>query len=107
MGYALSSNTLNLPINTLNLDYTLHKKSSINTLYKKIRFTKLKFTDLLFGELSSLGSKLQSYGYNTIPSHVFKYPFNCEKYFSGGFIIQKYGSCYDENKFIIDAIQIE
>lgn len=84
----------------------IHKKSSINALYKKKRLN-LKFTDLLFGELSSFGSKLQSYGYNTIPSYIFKYPFKDENYFSGGYIVQKYSSGSNDNERVIDAIQIE
>ncbi|CAG8797586.1 20352_t:CDS:1, partial [Gigaspora rosea] len=47
---------------------------------------------------------LQSHGYDTVPSHIHKYPFKDTKYFHGGYCVQKYGSQYIEH--VVDAIQI-
>jgi len=92
------------PNDLLNLDPTISSGSSISTLYNMKKST-LKFTDLIRGRTSSLGGKLQSYGYDTIPSHVHQYPSINEKYFHGGYSVQKYGS--KNGQQVIDAIQAE
>ncbi|RIB01756.1 hypothetical protein C2G38_2229757 [Gigaspora rosea] len=66
---------------------------------------RIKRYDSVDGKTTSLGGRLQSYGYDTIPSHIHKHPLKDEKYFHGGYCVQKYGSRYAEH--VIDAIQIE
>jgi len=94
----LSSDVLTQPNDILNL---VSSSSSIRSLYNRKQST-LKFADLLRGRTSSLGGRLQSYGYDTIPSHVHQCPSINERYFHGGYIVRKYGS-----RQVIDAIQAE
>ncbi|RIB08365.1 hypothetical protein C2G38_2211856 [Gigaspora rosea] len=62
----------------------------------------IQFADLLYGQTTSFGGRLQSHGYATFPSHIHKYPFKDTIYFHGGYCIQKYGSQYIEH--VVDAI---
>ena len=57
MGYVLSSDVLTHVLNLVS------SASSIRSLYNRKQST-LKFADLLCGSTSSLGGRLQSYGYD-------------------------------------------
>ncbi|CAB4409966.1 unnamed protein product [Rhizophagus irregularis] len=104
LGYVLSSEVLTLPNDIINSDPKISDGSSIRSLYNR-KQTTLSFAELLRGKTASLGGRLQSYGYETIPSHVHEYPLVNEKYFHGGYSVQKYGSRHGEQ--VIDAIQAE
>lgn len=104
LGYVLSAEKLSLPTDTLNSDPTIPTSSSIRALYNR-KQSYLSFAELLRGKTTSLGGRLQSYGYETVPSHVHKHPLKTEKYFHGGYSVQKYGSRHGEQ--VVDAIQIE
>jgi len=104
LGYVLSSEILTLSDDVINSDPIIAAGSSIRSLYNRKQST-LSFSDLLRGKTTSLGGRLQSYGYETIPSHIHKNPLVHEKYFHGGYSVQKYGSRHGEQ--VIDAIQIE
>ncbi len=88
----------------INSDPTIPASSSIRALYNR-KQSLLSFAELLRGEKTSLGGRLQSYGYDTIPSHIHKHPLKNERYFHGGYIVQKYGSRHGEQ--VVDAIQME
>ncbi|RIA94032.1 hypothetical protein C1645_735060 [Glomus cerebriforme] len=104
LGYVLSSETLTRSTDALNSDPKIPASSSIRTLYNR-KQSSLSFAELLRGKTTSLGGRLQSYGYDTLPSHVHKHPLVHERYFHGGYSVQKYGSRHGEQ--VIDAIQIE
>jgi hypothetical protein len=104
LGYVLSSETLALPTDTINSDPSIPASSSIRALYNRKKST-LSFAELLRGKTTSLGGRLQSYGYDTVPSHIHKHPLANERYFHGGYTVQKYGSRHGEQ--VLDAIQIE
>ena len=104
LGYVLSSEILTRPTSEINSNPSIPTGSSIRSLYNRKKH-KLSFAELLRGKTTSLGGRLQSYGYDTVPSHVHKHPSANEKYFHGGYSIQKYGSRHGEQ--VIDAIQIE
>src|SRR5437763_499475 len=95
LGYVLPSEILSLPTKDINSDSSIPTRSSIRTLYSRVQ-SALNFVDLLLGEITSLGGKLQSQGYETVPSHVHPYPKKNERYFHGGYIVQKYGSRHGE-----------
>ncbi|CAJ0639893.1 12030_t:CDS:2 [Entrophospora sp. SA101] len=95
LGYVLSSEILSLPTNELNSDQSIPSRSSIRALYTRMQ-SALNFVDLLLGETTSFGGILQSYGYGTIPSYAHPYPKQNERYFHGGYIVQKYGSRHGE-----------
>ncbi|CAG8598246.1 14190_t:CDS:2, partial [Racocetra fulgida] len=103
-GYALSAEILSLSTSQINSNSEIHSGSSIRALYTR-KLRSLQFADLLYGKTTSLGGRLQSHGYDTVPSHVHQHPLENEKYFRGGYCVQKYGSRHAEQ--IIDAIQIE
>ncbi|CAG8762191.1 8430_t:CDS:1, partial [Acaulospora morrowiae] len=45
-----------------------------------------------------------SLGYDTVPSHIHRYPLKDDRYFRGGYCVQKYGSRHREQ--VIDAMQL-
>lgn len=104
LGYVLSSTALTLPADMINSDPSIPAGSSIRSLYNRKQST-LSFAELLRGKSTSLGGRLQSYGYDTVPSHIHKHPSINERYFHGGYSVQKYGSRHGEQ--VIDAIQVE
>ena len=104
MGYVLSSATLSFPTDELNNNNKIASESSIRALYTRNQNI-VSFSELLRGEHTSLGGKLQNLGYDTIPSNVHKYPMPNERYFHGGYSVQKYGSRHNEQ--VVDAIQTE
>ncbi|CAG8516566.1 38996_t:CDS:2 [Gigaspora margarita] len=60
----------------------------------------IQFADLLYGQTTSFGGRLQSHGYATVPSLIHKYPFKDTKYFHGGYCVQKYGSQYAGHEYV-------
>ncbi|CAG8807637.1 23165_t:CDS:1, partial [Dentiscutata erythropus] len=98
LGYTLSKEELMLSDEHINQSPSVQTKSSIKNLYLYHKES-LSFAELLRGKFNSLGGKLQSYSYETTPSHINQCPKEDEKYFSGGYTIKKY-------KSFIDAIQI-
>ncbi|CAG8509967.1 6663_t:CDS:2 [Cetraspora pellucida] len=104
IGYVLSAEILSLSTSQINANPEIHSGSSIRALYTR-KSNNLQFADLLYGKTTSLGGRLQSHGYDTVPSHIHQHPLGDEKYFHGGYCVQKYGSRHAEQ--IIDAIQIE
>ena len=104
MGYTLSSEILTRSNDVINSNPANLAGSSIRALYKR-KQALLSFAELLRGKTISLGGRLQSYGYETIPSHIYEYPLANERYFNGGYIIQKYGSRDGEQ--VVNAIQVE
>ncbi|CAG8577746.1 14999_t:CDS:2 [Funneliformis mosseae] len=104
LGYALSLETLSIPTDTLNTNEEIVFGSSIRALCAR-KQNELSFSEILRGESTSLGGKLQKLGYDTIPSHVHKYPLPTERYFHGGYSVQRYGS--RNNEHVVDAIQLE
>ncbi|GBB91512.1 hypothetical protein RclHR1_18850002 [Rhizophagus clarus] len=104
LGYVLSSATLSLSTNVLDSNIEIASESSIRALYTRKK-NMISFSELLRGEYTSLGGKLQSLGYDTIPSHIHKFPMPNERYFHGGYSVQRYGSRHNEQ--VVDAIQIE
>ncbi|CAG8579787.1 9915_t:CDS:2 [Racocetra fulgida] len=104
IGYTLSAETLSYSTSQINENPEIYSGSSIQALYNR-KSNSIQFADLIYGKTTSLGGRLQSYGYDTIPSHIHKHPLKDEKYFRGGYCVQIYGSRYAEH--VIDAIQIE
>ncbi|CAG8855374.1 37740_t:CDS:2, partial [Gigaspora margarita] len=102
--YVLSAEILSLSTSQINEDPEINSGSSIRALYTR-NSNSIQFADLLYGKTTSLGGRLQSHGYDAVPSHMHKHPLKDEKYFRGGHCAQKYGSLYAEH--VIDAIQIE
>ncbi|CAG8700220.1 4717_t:CDS:2 [Dentiscutata erythropus] len=103
IGYVLSAETLSFPTSQINKP-EIYSGSSIRALYTR-KSSNIRFSDLLYGKTTSLGGRLQSHGYETVPSHIHQHPLNDEKYFHGGYCVRKYGSQHGEH--VIDAIQIE
>ncbi|CAG8528362.1 13132_t:CDS:2 [Dentiscutata heterogama] len=103
IGYVISAETLSLSTSQIN-EHPEISGSSIRALYNR-KSNSILFADLLYGKTTSLGGRLQSHGYETVPSHIHKYPFKDEKYFYGGYCVQKYGSRCAEH--FIDVIQIK
>ncbi|CAG8794934.1 17731_t:CDS:2, partial [Gigaspora margarita] len=103
IGYVLSAGTLSLSTSQINEDPEIYSGSSIRSLYTR-NSNGIRFSDLLYGKTTSLGGRLQSYGYDAVPSHIHKHPLKDEKYFRGGYCAQKYGSLHAEH--VIDAMQI-
>ncbi|CAG8507627.1 3104_t:CDS:2 [Gigaspora margarita] len=103
-GYVLLTETLSLSTSHINENPEIYSESSIRALYTR-KSSSIKFANLLYGKTTSLGGHLQSHGYDTVPSHIHQHPIKDEKYFHGGYCVQKYGSRHAEH--IIDAIQIE
>ncbi|RIB15693.1 hypothetical protein C2G38_2039173 [Gigaspora rosea] len=91
IGYVLSAETLSYSISQINENPEIYSGSSIRALYNR-KSNSIQFVDLLYGKTTSLGGRLQSYGYDTIPSHIHKHPLKDEKYFHGDYCVQKYGS---------------
>ncbi|CAG8673286.1 1144_t:CDS:2, partial [Scutellospora calospora] len=85
IGYVLSSEILSLPTSQINANPEIHSGSSIRSLYNRKQSNNLQFADLLYGKTTSLGGRLQSHGYDTVPSHIHKHPNDNEKYFHGGY----------------------
>ncbi|CAG8523216.1 12737_t:CDS:2 [Cetraspora pellucida] len=86
--YMLLKEELMLSDEQINQFSFFQTESSITNLYfnyKRILF----FSELLYRQFKSLGRKLQSYSYETTPSHINQYPKD-EKYFSGRYTIKKY-----------------
>ncbi|RIA87798.1 hypothetical protein C1645_827278 [Glomus cerebriforme] len=104
LGYVLSSATLSLSTNALDNNIEIASESSIRALYTR-KQNVMSFSELLRGEYTSLGGKLQNLGYDTVPSHVHQFPMPNERYFHGGYSVQRYGSRHNEQ--VVDAIQIE
>ncbi|CAG8622875.1 23643_t:CDS:2, partial [Gigaspora margarita] len=104
IGYVLSAETLSLSTSQINENSEIYSGSSIRSLFNR-KSNNILFSDLLYAKTTSLGGRLQSYGYDTVPSHIRKHPLKDEKYFYGGYCVQKYGSRCAEH--VIDAIQIE
>ncbi|EXX73269.1 hypothetical protein RirG_061750 [Rhizophagus irregularis DAOM 197198w] len=104
LGYVLSSEILSLSTTVLDNNIEIASESSIRALYTRMK-NMISFSELLRGEYTSLGGKLQSLGYDTIPSHTHKFPMPNERYFHGGYSVQRYGSRHNEQ--VVDAIQIE
>ncbi|SRR6266498_5905937 len=104
LGYVLSSKTLSISTDELNDNKEIASESSIRALFTRKQDV-LSFSELLRGEHTSLGGKLQNLGYHTIPSHRHKFPLSAERYFHGGYSVQKYGSRHNEQ--VVDAIQLE
>ncbi|CAG8773298.1 354_t:CDS:2 [Gigaspora margarita] len=104
LGYVISTETLSLSTSHINENAEIYSGSSIRALYTR-KSSSIKFANLLYGKTTSLGGRLQSHGYDTVPSHIHQHPIKDEKYFHGGYCVQKYGSRHAEH--ILDAIQIE
>ncbi|CAI2180497.1 14155_t:CDS:2 [Funneliformis geosporum] len=104
LGYAVSLESLLISTNELNTNNEIVSGSSIRALCAR-KHNELSFSEILRGEFTSLGGKLQDLGYDTIPSHVHKYPLPIERYFHGGYSVQRYGS--RNNEHVVDAIQLE
>ncbi|CAG8770392.1 6208_t:CDS:2, partial [Acaulospora morrowiae] len=64
IGYVLSSEVLSYPAKVINGDPSIPSESSIRALYARKSGT-VSFDELLRGETTSLGGKLQSLGYDT------------------------------------------
>ncbi|CAG8728416.1 15401_t:CDS:2, partial [Racocetra fulgida] len=65
----------------INQSPSVQTESSIKNLYLYHKEL-LSFAELLRGKFNSLGGKLQSYSYETTPSHINQCPKEDEKYFS-------------------------
>ncbi|KAF0555144.1 t9ss c-terminal target domain-containing protein [Gigaspora margarita] len=104
IGYVLSAETLSLSTSQINEDSEIYSGSSIRALYTR-NLNNIQFANLLYSKTTSLGNRLQPNGYDAVPSHIHKHPLKDEKYFPGGYYVQKYGSRCAEH--VIDAIQIE
>lgn len=98
LGYNLSSAQLALPDSTLSLAAYLAQ----STIRSVGGLPGVFFPEILRGP-SSLGGYLQAGGYNSVPSPVNPGP-GAGNYFSGGFIVETYGS---KNGGSVDGIQLE
>ncbi|KAF0424077.1 t9ss c-terminal target domain-containing protein [Gigaspora margarita] len=88
IGYVLPDETLSLPTPQINENPDIYSGSSIRSLYTR-KSNNIQFADLLYGQTTSFGGRLQSHGYATVPSHIHKYLFKDTKYFHGGYCVQK------------------
>jgi N-formylglutamate amidohydrolase len=102
LGYLLSSNYLN--------NHSWIKRSKNTSISKLESLSKYKLEELIRGEVS-FGAILKKHlpDLSIIPSPDNRFPSLEQKYYTGGFIISRYGSkCnFNDNNPIITAIQIE
>ncbi|CAG8817928.1 23415_t:CDS:1, partial [Gigaspora margarita] len=64
---------LSLSTSQINENPEIYSGSSIRALYNR-KSNSILFSDLLYSKTTSLGGRLQFYGYNTVPSHIHKRP---------------------------------
>ncbi|CAG8852499.1 36027_t:CDS:1, partial [Gigaspora margarita] len=73
IGYVLSAETLSLSTSQINENPEIYSESTIRALYNR-KSNSILFSDLLYGKTILLDGRLQSYGYDTIPSNIHKHP---------------------------------
>ena len=101
LGYALSAEELQLDDELLD-EGLLTEYASIRHLAENNNL-ELQFSELIRGDYS-LGTLLWEKGQACVPSKITTFPEHGEPFFSGGFIVNMYGSSRGGR---IDAIQIE